>query len=372
MGDGLPAKESARGGAIDLGHDHDWPLSRRTRALGRLSSIKGPLERWARACGEHEIILASPRSFCAGVERAIDTVERALAQFGAPVYVRRQIVHNLHVVRNLEVKGAIFVEEISEVPDGATVVLAAHGVSPEVRRQATEREDLTVIDATCPLVAKVHIEARRYAAQDYNLVLIGHAEHEEVEGTYGEAPERMRIVATVDEVSRLDFDPSEPVAFLTQTTLATDETAEIVDALRRRYPTIAAPGSNDICYATQNRQDAVRSIAHRCDLMIVVGSENSSNTARLVEVAEREGCRAVLVEDATQLELGWLTGVRSIGVTAGVSVPDVLVHEVVGAISSLGPVTSTRRELCKKVIRLPDRVRQWPFPFVKICASVRI
>jgi 4-hydroxy-3-methylbut-2-enyl diphosphate reductase len=335
------------------------PMRGGLRALGSLSSARGPLERWARACGEHEIVLASPRSFCAGVERAIDTVERALQQFGAPVYVRRQIVHNLHVVRDLETKGAIFVEELADVPEGATVVLAAHGVSPEIRRQAAERDSLTVIDATCPLVAKVHTEARRYAAQDYNLVLIGHAEHEEVEGTYGEAPDRMRIVASVDEVATLDFECDAPIAFLTQTTLATDETAEIVGALRARYPDIAAPASDDICYATQNRQDAVRSIAHRCDLMLVVGSENSSNTARLVEVAEREGCRAFLLEDATQLELGWLAGVRSIGITAGASVPDALVHDVVGAISSLGPVHLSEERIVQETVHfaLPTRVR---------------
>jgi 4-hydroxy-3-methylbut-2-enyl diphosphate reductase len=335
------------------------PLRGGLRALGSLSSAREPLERWARACGEHEIILASPRSFCAGVERAIDTVERAIAQFGTPVYVRRQIVHNLHVVRDLEQKGAIFVEEIAQVPEGAVVVLAAHGVSPDVRRQASARESLTVIDATCPLVAKVHTEARRYAAQDYNLVLIGHAEHEEVQGTYGEAPERMRIVADVEGASNLDFDHGQPIAYLTQTTLATDETAEIVSALRRRYPDIAAPSSNDICYATQNRQDAVRSIAHRCDLMIVVGSENSSNTARLVEVAEREGCRAVLVEDSTQLELGWLAHVRSVGVTAGASVPEVLVRDLVAAISSLGPVHLSEERIVQETVHfaLPTRVR---------------
>jgi 4-hydroxy-3-methylbut-2-enyl diphosphate reductase len=335
------------------------PMRGGLRALSSLSSARGPLERWARACGEHDIILASPRSFCAGVERAIETVERALAQFGTPVYVRRQIVHNLHVVRDLEHQGAIFVEELTEVPDGGVVVLAAHGVSPEIRRQGAERETLTVIDATCPLVAKVHVEARRYAAQDYSLVLIGHAEHEEVIGTYGEAPERMRIVANVEEVASLEFDRDEPIAFLTQTTLATDETAEIASALRGRYPDIAAPASDDICYATQNRQDAVRSIAHRCDLMIVVGSQNSSNTARLVEVAEREGCTAVLIEDATQLELGWLSNVRSIGITAGASVPDVLVHDVVGAISSLGPVHLSEERIVQETVHfaLPTRVR---------------
>ncbi len=335
------------------------PVRGGLRALGSLSTARGPLERWARACGEHEIILASPRSFCAGVERAIETVERALRQFGAPVYVRRQIVHNLHVVRRLEQRGAIFVQELDEVPDGAVVVLAAHGVTPEIRRQAAERASLSVIDATCPLVTKVHTEARRFAGQHYNLVLIGHAEHEEVEGTFGEAPERTRIIASVSDVDRLDFEEGQAIAYLTQTTLATDETAEIISALRARYPDIASPSSADICYATQNRQDAVRSIARRCDLLIVVGSSNSSNTARLVEVAEREGCQAQLIEDASKLELGWLGGVRSIGVTAGASVPDLLVQDLVVAISSLGPVHVSEEKILQETVRfaLPARVR---------------
>jgi 4-hydroxy-3-methylbut-2-enyl diphosphate reductase len=335
------------------------PLRGGLRALNSLSAARGPLDRWARACGEREVILASPRSFCAGVERAIETVERAIGRFGAPVYVRRQIVHNLHVVRDLEQKGAVFVKELSDVPDGAVVVLAAHGVSPEVRRQADERPSLIVIDATCPLVTKVHTEVRRYASQDFNIVLIGHSEHEEVEGTYGEAPDRIRIVGSVEDVTALNFENDAGVAFLTQTTLATDETAEIVSALRARYPEINAPRANDICYATQNRQDAVRSIAHRCDLMLVVGSANSSNTARLVEVAEREGCRAELIEDLSKLELGWLAGVRSIGVTAGASVPDQLVRDVVDAISSLGPVRLSEEIVTQETVHfaLPTRVR---------------
>jgi 4-hydroxy-3-methylbut-2-enyl diphosphate reductase len=304
------------------------------------------------------VILASPRSFCAGVERAIDTVRRALAQFGAPIYVRRQIVHNLHVVRGLEREGAIFVEELDEVPDGSVVVLAAHGVSPEIRRQGAERESLTIIDATCPLVAKVHTEARRYAAQDYNVVLIGHGDHEEIEGTLGEAPEHIKLVANVAEVAELELD-ERPVAYLTQTTLATDETAEVIDALRARFSNVTGPSTNDICYATQNRQDAIRSIAHRCDLMLVVGSANSSNTARLVEVAQREGCRAELIEDATQLELSWLSGARSIGVTAGASVPDVLVHGVVSSLASLGPVHLSEERIVQETVHfaLPTRVR---------------
>jgi 4-hydroxy-3-methylbut-2-enyl diphosphate reductase len=334
------------------------PVRGGLRALGALSQARAPLERWAKACGEHEVILASPRSFCAGVERAIDTVERALTQFGAPVYVRRQIVHNLHVVHGLERKGAIFVEELDEVPDGSVVVLAAHGVSPEIRRQGAERESLTIIDATCPLVAKVHTEARRYAAQNYNVVLIGHGDHEEIQGTIGEAPEHIQLVANVDEVGELELD-ERPVAYLTQTTLATDETAEVIDALRARYPDVTGPSTNDICYATQNRQDAVRSIAHRCDLMLVVGSANSSNTARLVEVAQREGCRAELIEDVSQLELSWLSGARSIGVTAGASVPDVLVEGVVSSLASLGPVHLSEERIVQETVHfaLPTRVR---------------
>jgi 4-hydroxy-3-methylbut-2-en-1-yl diphosphate reductase len=335
------------------------PVRGGVRALGAIASMRAPLQRWARACGSHEVLLASPRSFCAGVDRAIEIVERAIAIYGAPVYVRRQIVHNLHVVADLETKGAVFVEEITEVPEGATVVLAAHGVSPQVRREASDRGDLTVIDATCPLVAKVHTEARRYAAQDYDLILIGHAEHEEVIGTVGEAPERMRVVRDLEAVEGLDVDPGRPVAYLTQTTLATDETDEIVEALRRRIPQIVAPPAADICYATQNRQEAVRSIARRCDLMLVVGSTNSSNTQRLVEVAEREGCRAELIEDVAGLELGWLDQARTIGLTAGASVPDLLVQEVVNTLSALGPVQISEERIAQETVRfaLPAKVR---------------
>jgi 4-hydroxy-3-methylbut-2-enyl diphosphate reductase len=337
------------------------PVLGGARALGSLLAVRRPLERWARACGEHEVLLASPRSFCAGVDRAIEIVERALALHGAPVYVRRQIVHNLHVVRDLESKGAVFVEEIDEVPQEAVVVLAAHGVSPAVRQQAAQRRDLSVIDATCPLVAKVHTEARRYASQDYNLVLIGHADHEEVIGTLGEAPERFHVVEGAGDVDRLELarEPQRPVAYLTQTTLATDETAEIVAALKRRFPEITAPPANDICYATQNRQDAVRKIAHRCDLMLVVGSANSSNTARLVEVAQREGCRAELIEDVSQLELGWLAGVRAVGLTAGASAPDALVQEVLDTFRLLGPVRLSEERTAEETVHfsLPTQVR---------------
>src|SRR6516165_10596304 len=240
------------------------------------------------------ILLAAPRSFCAGVERAIDVVERALQRYGRPVYVRRQIVHNTHVVRDLESKGAIFVEELSDVPDGAVVVLAAHGVAPSVRDEADRRSLLTV-DATCPLVAKVHREARRYADAGYAIVLVGHADHEEIVGTVGEAPDEIALVATVDDVLRLQLPADRPVAYLTQTTLATDETGQVVDALRTRFPSLEGPAADDICYATQNRQDAVRLLAAECDVILVVGSRNSSNSNRLVKVARRAGCAAHLV-----------------------------------------------------------------------------
>jgi len=337
------------------------PVRGGVRALGSLLAVRRPLERWARACGEHEVVLAAPRSFCAGVDRAIEIVERALERHGAPVYVRRQIVHNLHVVRDLEAKGAVFVEELDEVPPNAVVVLAAHGVAPVIRRQAAERSDLKVIDATCPLVAKVHTEARRYASQDYDLILIGHPDHEEVIGTLGEAPDRFHVVETTEDVGRLELghEPGRPVVYLTQTTLATDETAQIVAALRRRFPQITAPPADDICYATQNRQDAVRQIAHRCDLMLVVGSANSSNTARLVEVAQREGCRAELIEDVSHLELGWLAGARSIGLTAGASAPDLLVQEVLDTLRSLGPLRLSEERTAEETVRfaLPTQVR---------------
>ena len=329
------------------------------RGLGSLLGVRTSLERWARASGAHDVLLASPRSFCAGVERAIDIVERALERFGAPVYVRRQIVHNAHVVADLEAKGAIFVAELSEAPDGATVVLAAHGVSPAVRSAAADRPDLTVIDATCPLVAKVHHEARRYLTQDYQIVLIGHAEHEEVVGTLGEAPGRIRLVQRSDDVADLPFSETDDVAYLTQTTLSIDETAEIIGAMRRRFPRLVGPATNDICYATQNRQDAVRELARRCELILVVGSTNSSNTLRLVEVGRREGCRAELIEDASEIRLSWLADVTTIGVTAGASAPEALVREVVATLGTLGPATVTEHRTVEENVQfsLPRQVR---------------
>jgi len=286
-------------------------------------------------------------------------VERALERFGRPVYVRRQIVHNVHVVADLEAKGARFVAELDEVPDGATVVLAAHGVSPDVRAAAADRTDLTVIDATCPLVAKVHHEARRYVAQNYEIVLIGHAEHEEVVGTLGEAPDHIHLVQRPEDVADLALDDEDQVAYLTQTTLSIDETAEVVEALRARFPGVVGPTTNDICYATSNRQDAVRALAQRCDLMLVVGSANSSNTARLVEVARRQGCRTELIEDATHIRLSWLDDVASIGLTAGASAPESLVTAVVEVLGTLGPSTVTEHRTTEETIQfsLPRQVR---------------
>ncbi len=329
------------------------------RAMASLMRVRPSLERWASAAGRHDVLLAAPRSFCAGVERAIEIVERALERFGSPVYVRRQIVHNTHVVHDLEQRGAIFVEELDEVPSGAVVVLAAHGVSPAVRDEATRRDDLSVIDATCPLVSKVHHEARRYAAQDFRIVLIGHEGHEEIAGTLGEAPDRISLVERPEDVGRLDIGQDEQVAYLTQTTLATDETAEIVAALRDRFPQLRGPSSDDICYATQNRQDAVRGLAAQCDLLLVVGSTNSSNTARLVEVARRQGCRAELIEDETQLRLGWFEGVTTVGLTAGASAPEFLVQRVVDSLGHLGPVDVSERRTVQEDAHfsLPQQVR---------------
>jgi 4-hydroxy-3-methylbut-2-enyl diphosphate reductase len=321
--------------------------------------LRTVLGEWAASVRSRQVMLAAPRSFCAGVERAIEIVERAVARAeGRPVYVRRQIVHNTHVVRDLEERGAVFVQELDEVPDGATVVLAAHGVAPSVRRQAEDRR-LDVVDATCPLVAKVHREARRFASEGRRIVLVGHAEHEEVEGTVGEAPDQVHVVPDVAAVERLPLVDDTPVAYLTQTTLAIDETAEVVAALQRRFTDLVGPAADDICYATQNRQDAVRAIASHCDLVLVVGSANSSNTQRLVEVVRRSGCRAELVEDVGELQLGWLTDATVVGVTAGASAPDVLVRQVVAAVGTVGPTTVEERRTTEERVRftLPSAVR---------------
>ncbi|MEV1065528.1 4-hydroxy-3-methylbut-2-enyl diphosphate reductase [Streptomyces sp. NPDC050263] len=304
------------------------------------------------------VLLAGPRSFCAGVERAIEIVERALESRGAPVYVRKQIVHNTTVVDDLAERGAVFVDELDEVPDDATVVFSAHGVSPAVRKEAARR-GLDVIDGTCPLVAKVHAEARRFAARGDTVVLVGHAGHEEVEGTLGEAPESMVLVQTADEVPGLSAADGRNVSYLTQTTLAVDETAEVVEALREKFPLLQEPPSDDICYATTNRQAALKAIVPESDLVLVIGSENSSNSVRLVETARREGTRAELIDRAADIRPEWLDDVRTVGLTAGASAPPALVTEVVTWLNTFGPVSVEEREIARETIYfdLPSAVR---------------
>ena len=273
------------------------------------------------------LLLASPRGYCAGVERAVETVERALALYGKPVYVRKQIVHNSHVVRDLEGRGAVFVDAVSDVPDGAPLVFSAHGVSPAVRREAESRQ-LRTIDATCPLVTKVHAQARRLADEGYAIVLIGHAGHEEVEGTLGEAPEAIVLVESVEDAERVELPPRTPLAYVTQTTLSVDETNAIVAVLRRRFPRIKGPAREDICYATSNRQWAVKELLDRVDLLLVIGSHNSSNSQRLVDVARAAGVDAHLVEDETEIEERWLEGRTTVGLTSGASAPERLVEQI--------------------------------------------
>jgi 4-hydroxy-3-methylbut-2-en-1-yl diphosphate reductase len=273
------------------------------------------------------VLLASPRGYCAGVERAVETVERALALYGRPVYVRKQIVHNSHVVRELEERGAVFVDSVEDIPTGAPVVFSAHGVAPSVRAAADAR-DLTSIDATCPLVTKVHTQARRFAQRGYTVVLIGHAGHEEVEGTTGEAPEAIALVESVADAEAIVLPDDSPLGYITQTTLSVDETREIVEVLRRRFPRIEGPAKEDICYATSNRQWAVKEMLEQIDLLLVVGSRNSSNSVRLVDVASAAGVKAYLVDDASEIEQSWIDGVSIVGVTSGASAPDRLVAGV--------------------------------------------
>jgi 4-hydroxy-3-methylbut-2-enyl diphosphate reductase len=274
-----------------------------------------------------KVLLASPRGYCAGVERAVETVEKALDLYGPPVYVRKQIVHNLHVVRDLEARGAVFVEDERDVPEGETVVFSAHGVAPAVHEHAAAQQ-LRTLDATCPLVTKVHVQARRYASAGYTIVLIGHAGHEEVVGTMGEAPDSIVLVETVADVDALEFAEGTRLAYVTQTTLSVDETSEIIAALRRRFPDIHAPKKEDICYATSNRQWAVKEMLSEIDLLLVIGSRNSSNSNRLVETARAGGVAAHLIDDAGEIDEAWLGGVTVAGVTSGASAPEKLVEQV--------------------------------------------
>jgi len=286
--------------------------------------------------GNRSVLLAAPRGYCAGVDRAVLTVEKALELYGPPIYVRKQIVHNRHVVSELEERGAVFVEELDEVPVGSTVVFSAHGVSPEVHLQAEKRE-LRTIDATCPLVTKVHHEARRFAGQDYDILLIGHEGHEEVDGTTGEAPANVQLVQGPEDVANVEVRDPAKVAWLSQTTLSVDETMATVEALRKRFPLLLDPPSDDICYATQNRQTAIKQIADGADLVIVVGSGNSSNSVRLVEVALEAGARSAhRVDDASELQESWFDGVETVSVTSGASVPENLVQGVLAALAERG------------------------------------
>ena len=306
------------------------------------------------------VLLAAPRGYCAGVDRAVITVEKALALYGAPVYVRKQIVHNIHVVTSLEAKGAIFVDETDEIPEGKTVVFSAHGVSPLVHQEAAAR-NLKTIDATCPLVTKVHHEVRRFATDDAEILLIGHHGHEEVEGTAGEAPDKVRIVDGLEGARTIQPTPGKNLIWLSQTTLSVDETMETVAILKERFPDIQAPPSDDICYATQNRQEAIKQIAPQADLVLVVGSTNSSNSVRLVEVSKEYGAQnAYLIDYAEEADENWLTGVETVGVTSGASVPEILVRDLLAWLAERGfgeveEVTATKETL---LFSLPPELRK--------------
>ena len=304
------------------------------------------------------LLLASPRGYCAGVERAVETVERALALYGSPVYVRKQIVHNSHVVEDLRSRGAIFVDALTDVPEGATVVFSAHGIAPAVRREAKELR-LTTIDATCPLVTKVHAQARRYAEAGYALVLIGHAGHEEVEGTLGEAPDAIVLVQSAEDAERVSLPAERPLAYLTQTTLSVDEAGEIVGVLRRRFPRIQGPAREDICYATSNRQWAVKELLQDIDLLLVIGSPNSSNSQRLVDVARAEGTAAHLVDDVTGIDEGWLEGCETVGLTSGASAPERLVADVCAWFAERGAEVCEQQPVHEDVsFKLPVELRR--------------
>jgi 4-hydroxy-3-methylbut-2-enyl diphosphate reductase len=305
------------------------------------------------------VLLLKPRGFCAGVVRAIDIVRIALETFGAPIYVRKEIVHNSYVVNDLAKKGAIFVNELDEVPEGARVIYSAHGVSPAVRQRAKDR-GLKVVDATCPLVTKVHVEAIKFAKQGYSLVLVGHRDHEEVEGTQGEAPEVTQVVSTVEEVEALVVPDPGKVAYLTQTTLSLDEAKYMIDALKKKFPKIVGPHAQDICYATENRQTAVKNVAHGADVVLVVGSRNSSNSNRLVEVSQNLGTNSYLIDKAEDIRPEWLEGMNAIAVTAGASAPEVLVQEVVGYLQSKGYGSVDEVEVMPENVRfgLPPEIVQ--------------
>ena len=308
----------------------------------------------------HKLLLAAPRGYCAGVDRAVQTVERALELYGAPVYVRKEIVHNKHVVEELKQRGAIFVEELDDsIPEGAVTVFSAHGVSPAVHADAEQRS-LQTIDATCPLVTKVHVEAKKFAAQGYTIVLIGHEGHEEVEGTMGEAPDHIVLIETEDDVDRLEVDDPDRVAFISQTTLSVDETTAIILRLRERFPNIVGPRTDDICYATTNRQMAVRQMARECDLVLVIGSKNSSNSNRLVEVARAHGAESHLIDNEAQVQEEWLEGARVVGISSGASAPEELVQRLVSFFRERGTEDVSEFEVVQEDVRfmLPKTIRK--------------
>ncbi|MBI4483346.1 MAG: 4-hydroxy-3-methylbut-2-enyl diphosphate reductase [Acidobacteria bacterium] len=296
------------------------------------------------------VLLAKPRGFCAGVVRAIDIVNVALELYGKPIYVRKEIVHNLHVVEELRREGVVFVEELDEVPESARVVFSAHGISPEVRRQAADRQ-LRVIDATCPLVTKVHLEAIKYAREGYSIILIGHKGHDEVTGTLGEAPQHMTLLSTVEEVDQLEVPDPKRVAYLTQTTLSLDDTREVIRHLRRKFPAVVGPPADDICYATQNRQIAIKAIARDSDVVLVIGAANSSNSNRLVEVAQSAGTRAYLIDDERGIDPAWLEEARTVGVTAGASAPEILVERVLDKLKEQGFTEVREVEVMEEDVR---------------------
>jgi 4-hydroxy-3-methylbut-2-enyl diphosphate reductase len=307
-----------------------------------------------------KLLLAAPRGYCAGVDRAVQTVERALTLYGAPVYVRKEIVHNKHVVEQLRERGAIFVDELDDtIPEGAITVFSAHGVSPAVHAEAALR-GLQTIDATCPLVTKVHREALKFAGDGYTIVLIGHGGHEEVEGTMGEAPESIVLVETEEDVDRLEVDDPDKLAYISQTTLSVDETRAIIDRLRERFPNIIGPRTDDICYATTNRQAAVKQMAPHCELVLVIGSRNSSNSNRLVEVAREHGAASYLIDNAAQIRDEWLDGVRTVGISSGASAPEELVQQVVDFFRARGTADVAEFEVVQEDVRfmLPKAIRQ--------------
>jgi 4-hydroxy-3-methylbut-2-enyl diphosphate reductase len=306
-----------------------------------------------------KLLLAAPRGYCAGVDRAVQTVERALELYGAPVYVRKEIVHNKHVVEQLRERGAVFVESETEIPEGATVVFSAHGVAPSVHANAVERS-LQTIDATCPLVTKVHVEAKKFAAEGYTIVLVGHAGHEEVEGTMGEAPDSIVLIETVEDVDSLEVPDESRVAYISQTTLSVDETRAVINRLRERFPAIVGPRTDDICYATTNRQAAVKQLARECDLVLVIGSRNSSNSNRLVEVAREHGADSYLIDNESQVQDEWLVGKPVVGITSGASAPDELVQRLVEFFRVRGTSDVQELEVVKEDVRfmLPKAIRQ--------------